>query len=90
MLIFIVDLEASFRCKVKEPSRGLKWEAEGEEEGKGEVEKVNRGGPILPSLIMGFSRSNLVSCAFCHSSDNNHISVDDGSPTTVLPSSAAR
>lgn len=27
------------------------------EEGKGEVEKVNRGGPILPSLIMDFPRS---------------------------------
>jgi hypothetical protein len=64
--IFIVDLEASFRCKVKEPSRGLKWEVEGEEEGKGEVEKVNRGGPILPSLIMAFPRLNVVSCALRH------------------------
>ena len=49
---FMVDFVASFRCKVKEPSRGLKWEAEGEEEGKGEVEKVSRGGAILPGLIM--------------------------------------
>jgi len=55
---FIVDFVASSRCKVREPSRGLKWEAEGEEEGRGETEKVSRGGPILPGLIMDFPHSN--------------------------------
>lgn len=54
---FIVDFAGSFLCKVKKPSRGLKWEVEGEEEGKGEVEKVNRGCPILLSLIMVFPHS---------------------------------
>lgn len=62
--IFIVDFAASFRCKVKEPRRGFKWEDKGAEEGKGEVQKVNRGGPILPSLIMDFPRSKP------HPSDN--------------------
>ena len=51
--IFFADSKASFRYKVEEPSRGLGWEVEGEEEGEGEVEKVNRGGPILPSLEPG-------------------------------------
>lgn len=59
MSIFIVDFATSSRCRVKEPSRGLKWEDGGDEEGKGEVEKVNREGPILPSLIIDFSRSKL-------------------------------
>jgi hypothetical protein len=54
--IFIADFAASFRCKVKEPSRGLKWGDEETEEGEDEVVKVNRGGPILPSLTMGFPR----------------------------------
>lgn len=71
--IFIVDLAASFRCNVKEPSRGLKWEVEGEE-GKGEVEKVNRGGPILPSLTMGFPHSKHPSYVSRHPSDNSYVS----------------
>jgi len=54
---FIVDIVASLRCRVKEPSRGLKWEADGEEGGKGETEKVSRGGPILPGLIIDFPHS---------------------------------
>ena len=56
--IFIVVLVASLRCRVKEPSRGLKWECEGGEVDGGDAEKVNRGGPILPSLIMCFPPSN--------------------------------
>lgn len=63
----MVDFVASFRCKVKEPSRGLKWEAEGEEEGKGETEKVSRGGPILPGQIINSHTQTT------HPSDN-HIS----------------
>lgn len=38
------------------------------EEGNGEVEKVNRGGPILPSLIMDFPRSKPL---LRHPSDNH-------------------
>jgi len=89
--IFIVVVAASPRCKVKEPSRGFKWEDEGEEEGKGEVEKVNRGGPILLSLIMDFPRLGRPhQSGLRHSSDNNHISIDDVSPKAVLPPSTAR
>lgn len=54
--IFIVVWVASFRCRVKHPTRGLKWEDEGGEEDGGNVVNVNRGGPILPSLTMGFPR----------------------------------
>ena len=57
------------------------------EEGKGEVENVNRGGPILPSLTIDFPRP---SCALYHPSDNNRTTTDDANPITVPPPGAAR
>lgn len=64
--ILIVDLVGSFRSKVKEPIRGLKWEDEGGEVDGGKVVKVNRGGPILPSLIISFPRSKHPLQVLCH------------------------
>jgi hypothetical protein len=57
--IFIVVSVAPSRCRVKHPSRGLEWEDEGGEGDGSNRENVNRGGAILPSLIMGFPRLNL-------------------------------
>ena len=64
--IFIVVFAVSSRCKVREPRRGSKWEDNGDEEGEGEVEKVNRGGPILLSLIMAFPRLERSLRVSCH------------------------
>lgn len=61
--IFIVVLSASFRCKVKEPSRGSK---EGSGVDGGNVEKVNRGGLILPSLTLDFPHPKYPSQVLCH------------------------
>lgn len=84
---FIVEFVASFRCKVKEPSLGLKCEAEGEEEGKGETEKVSRGGPILPGLIMNFPHSNRSTHLITTTSQDL---TNDDNPTAVSPPSTAR
>jgi hypothetical protein len=64
--IFIEVSVASFRCKVKEPSRGFKWEDEGGEADGEDMEKVSRGGPILPSLIIGFPRPKHPLQVLCH------------------------
>lgn len=66
MSISIVVFAVSPRCKVREPSRGSRWEDNEDEEGEGEVEKVNRGGPILLSLIIGFPHPERPLRVLCH------------------------
>lgn len=62
----IVVFAVSPRCKVREPSRGSKWEDNGDGEGEGKVEKVNRGGPMLLSLIMAFPHLERPLQVSCH------------------------
>ena len=93
--IFIVVFVESFRCKVKEPSRGLKWAEEGGEVDGGKVEKVNRGGPILSTHKTDhwFPTPQTSSPGLVphdtHPIANRNISLNDASSRSVPPSGSS-